>query len=64
MTSPMLSTADTPNELRCPNPHPDGSTRGTCNRLLAKYGGPFSGLISISCVRCKAPTTFLIRSTG
>ena len=64
MAAPMLSTADTPNELRCPNPHPEGSTRGSCNRLLAKYGPRFNGTISISCARCKAPTTFLIRSTG
>mgnify|MGYP000069369881 FL=1 len=62
--APILSTADTPNELRCPNPHPDGSTRGACNRLLAKFGTPFTGTLSIHCGRCKAPTTFLIASTG
>lgn len=63
MTTPILSTADTPNELRCPNPHPDGSTRGVCNRLLAKYGR-MAGSVSIACGRCKATTTFLIQSTG
>ncbi|MFA9270725.1 MAG: hypothetical protein ACEQSX_08200 [Baekduiaceae bacterium] len=60
----MLSTENTPNELRCPNPHPEDVARGACNRLLAKYGGPFTGTVSIQCPRCKAPTTFLICSTG
>lgn len=63
MTGLMVpSTEAAPFEIRCPLPHPtmDGSP---CDRLLARYGRPTSGVVSVKCPRCKCTVTLHIQAT-
>lgn len=63
MTAAMIpSTEATPFEIRCPLPHPS-ITGSPCDRLLARYGRPTVGLVSVKCPRCKGTVTLDIRAT-